>query len=81
MRRRDHQLVSGCRFESPNEYVDYAGSKEGIDTITISLAMKLGPHEIRVNVIRVADIAEYNPSLDQDQHTAQVAARLAHRLL
>jgi formiminoglutamase len=31
--------------------------------------------------LRAADIAEYNPSLDQDKRTARVAARLAHRLL
>jgi formiminoglutamase len=30
---------------------------------------------------RAADIAEYNPSLDQDKRTARAAARLAHRLL
>ncbi|MFM0166218.1 formimidoylglutamase [Paraburkholderia sediminicola] len=29
----------------------------------------------------VADIAEYNPSLDQDKRTARAAARLAYRLL
>ncbi|HEX7911162.1 MAG TPA: formimidoylglutamase [Paraburkholderia sp.] len=31
--------------------------------------------------LRVADIAEYNPSLDQDRRTARAAARLAYRLL
>ncbi|RKR36639.1 formimidoylglutamase [Paraburkholderia sp. BL17N1] len=31
--------------------------------------------------LRVADIAEYNPSLDQDKRTARAAARLAYRLL
>ena len=31
--------------------------------------------------VRAADIAEYNPSLDQDKRTARAAARLAHRLL
>jgi formiminoglutamase len=31
--------------------------------------------------LRAADIAEYNPSLDQDKRTARVAARLAYRLL
>jgi formiminoglutamase len=31
--------------------------------------------------LRAADIAEYNPSLDQDKRTARAAARLAHRLL
>lgn len=31
--------------------------------------------------LRAADIAEYNPSLDQDKRTARAAARLVHRLL
>jgi formiminoglutamase len=31
--------------------------------------------------LRAADIAECNPSLDQDKRTARAAARLAHRLL
>lgn len=31
--------------------------------------------------LRAADIAEYNPSLDQDRRTARAAARLAYRLL
>ncbi|WP_122156719.1 formimidoylglutamase [Paraburkholderia sp.] len=31
--------------------------------------------------LRAADIAEYNPSLDQDKRTARAAARLAHRIL
>ncbi|MFM0737421.1 formimidoylglutamase [Paraburkholderia xenovorans] len=31
--------------------------------------------------LRAADIAEYNPALDQDKRTARVAARLAYRLL
>ncbi|HZZ02802.1 formimidoylglutamase [Paraburkholderia sp.] len=31
--------------------------------------------------LRAADIAEYNPSLDQDKRTARAAVRLAYRLL
>lgn len=30
--------------------------------------------------LRLADLAEYNPSLDQDQRSARVAARLVHQL-
>lgn len=30
--------------------------------------------------LRLADLAEYNPSLDQDQRSARVAARLIHQL-
>jgi arginase family enzyme len=31
--------------------------------------------------LRAADMAEYNPALDQDRRTARAAARLAYRLL
>jgi len=31
--------------------------------------------------LRASDIAEYNPTLDQDRRTARAAARLAYRLL
>lgn len=37
---------------SPNEYVDYAGSKGALDTLTIGLAKELGPEGVRVNGIR-----------------------------
>ena len=30
--------------------------------------------------LRLADLAEYNPSLDLDNHSARVAARLVHQL-
>ena len=30
--------------------------------------------------LRLADLAEYNPTLDQDQRSARVAARLIHQL-
>jgi NAD(P)-dependent dehydrogenase (short-subunit alcohol dehydrogenase family) len=37
---------------SPNLYVDYAGSKGAIDTLTLGLAKELGPEGVRVNAIR-----------------------------
>lgn len=37
---------------SPNEYVDYAGSKGALDTLTIGLAKELGPEGVRVNGVR-----------------------------
>jgi NAD(P)-dependent dehydrogenase (short-subunit alcohol dehydrogenase family) len=43
---------AAARLGSPNEYVDYAGSKGAIDTMTIGLAKELGPRGIRVNAIR-----------------------------
>ncbi|KVE39192.1 SDR family oxidoreductase [Burkholderia sp. TSV86] len=41
-----------ARLGSPNEYVDYAGSKGAIDTLTIGLSKELGPHGVRVNAVR-----------------------------
>lgn len=35
----------------------------------------------RSGKLRVADIAEYNPTFDTDRHTARVAARLAYQLI
>lgn len=37
---------------SPGEYVDYAGSKGAIDTLTRGLAKELGPEGVRVNAVR-----------------------------
>ena len=36
----------------PNEWVHYAASKGGIDTMTVGLAKELAPHGIRVNAVR-----------------------------
>lgn len=41
---------------SPGEYIDYAGSKAAMDTLTIGLAKEAGPHNIRVNAVRPAFI-------------------------
>ncbi len=40
------------KLGSPNEYVDYAGSKGAIDTLTIGLSKELGPKGTRVNNVR-----------------------------
>jgi NAD(P)-dependent dehydrogenase (short-subunit alcohol dehydrogenase family) len=47
-------LVSSAasRLGSPFEYVDYAGSKAAIDTLTIGLAKELAPQGVRVNAVR-----------------------------
>ena len=37
---------------SPNEYVDYAGAKAAVDTLTRGLAKELGPEGVRVNAVR-----------------------------
>jgi len=43
---------AAARLGSPNEYVDYAGSKGAIDTLTVGLAKELGPQGVRVNGVR-----------------------------
>ncbi len=43
---------AATRIGSPMEYVDYAGSKAALDTLTIGLAKELGRHEVRVNAVR-----------------------------
>jgi NAD(P)-dependent dehydrogenase (short-subunit alcohol dehydrogenase family) len=43
---------AASRLGSPNEYVDYAGSKGAVDTLTIGLAKELGPQGVRVLAIR-----------------------------
>lgn len=40
------------RLGSPNEYVDYAGSKGAVDSLTIGLSKELGPDQVRVNAVR-----------------------------
>jgi NAD(P)-dependent dehydrogenase (short-subunit alcohol dehydrogenase family) len=47
-------LVSSAasRLGSPFEYVDYAGSKGAIDTLTIGLAKELARQGVRVNAVR-----------------------------
>lgn len=43
---------AAARLGGPNEYVDYAGTKGAIDTLTIGLAKELGPEGVRVNAVR-----------------------------
>ena len=43
---------AAARLGSPGEYLDYAGSKGAIDTMTGGLAKELGPLGIRVNAVR-----------------------------
>ncbi|KND57590.1 Dehydrogenase [Candidatus Burkholderia verschuerenii] len=43
---------AAARLGGPGEYVDYAGSKGAIDTLTIGLAKELGRDGVRVNAIR-----------------------------
>jgi NAD(P)-dependent dehydrogenase (short-subunit alcohol dehydrogenase family) len=43
---------AAARLGSPFEFVDYAGSKGAIDTLTIGLAKELGSQGVRVNAVR-----------------------------
>jgi NAD(P)-dependent dehydrogenase (short-subunit alcohol dehydrogenase family) len=43
---------AAARLGSPNLYVDYAGAKGAIDTLTRGLSIELGPEGVRVNCIR-----------------------------
>lgn len=40
------------KLGSPNEYVDYAGSKGAMDSLTLGLSKELGPHGVRVSAVR-----------------------------
>nr|OQO17585.1 hypothetical protein B0A51_14936 [Rachicladosporium sp. CCFEE 5018]OQO24060.1 hypothetical protein B0A51_09613 [Rachicladosporium sp. CCFEE 5018]OQO24469.1 hypothetical protein B0A51_08578 [Rachicladosporium sp. CCFEE 5018] len=53
-KERSIVLVSSAaaRLGSPNEFVDYAGSKGAIDTLTTGLSKELGPLGVRVNGVR-----------------------------
>jgi NAD(P)-dependent dehydrogenase (short-subunit alcohol dehydrogenase family) len=44
--------MSVARLGSPHEYVDYAGSKGAIDTMTLGLAKELAAQGVRVNCVR-----------------------------
>ena len=41
-----------ARLGSPNEYIDYAASKGGLDTFTLGLAKELAAEGVRVNGVR-----------------------------
>jgi len=41
-----------ARLGAPFEYVDYAGAKAALDTLTIGLAKELGGDGVRVNAVR-----------------------------
>lgn len=43
---------AAARLGSAGVFVDYAGSKGAMDSLTIGLAGELGPRNIRVNAIR-----------------------------
>lgn len=64
---------AAARLGSPFEYVDYAGSKGAIDTLTVGLAKELGLQGVRVNAIRPGLI-------ETDIHASGGEPDRAHRL-
>lgn len=67
---------AASRLGSPNEYVDYAGSKGAVDTMTIGLAKELGPRGVRVNAVRPGLIdTEIHASGGQPQRAARLGAQ------
>ena len=67
---------AASRLGSPNEYVDYAGSKGAVDTMTLGLAKELGPRGIRVNAVRPGLIeTDIHASGGQPQRAAVLGAQ------
>lgn len=64
---------AAARLGSPDLYVDYAGSKGAIDTLTLGLAKELGREGVRVNAIRPGLI-------ETDIHASGGEPGRAHRL-
>lgn len=66
---------AAARLGGPGEYVDYAGSKGAVDTLTIGLAKELGPEGVRVNAIRPGLIdTEIHASGGKPDRAAQLGA-------
>lgn len=64
---------AAARLGAPLEYLDYAGSKGAIDTLTIGLAKELGRQGVRVNGVRPGLI-------ETDIHASGGEPGRAHRL-
>jgi NAD(P)-dependent dehydrogenase (short-subunit alcohol dehydrogenase family) len=66
---------AASRLGSPNEYVDYAGSKGAVDTMTLGLAKELGQQGVRVNAVRPGLIdTEIHASGGKPERAAQLGA-------
>ncbi|MCW8835802.1 MAG: SDR family oxidoreductase [Rhodospirillales bacterium] len=61
------------KIGSPNEYVDYAGSKGAVDVMTIGLSKELAADGVRVNAVRPGLI-------DTEIHASGGQPDRAHRL-
>ena len=60
-------------------YCDFY-SRAGCDELMPDYEDALIAHIRASGKLRLADLAEYNPNLDQDNRSARVAARLVHQL-
>jgi NAD(P)-dependent dehydrogenase (short-subunit alcohol dehydrogenase family) len=66
---------AAARLGSPNEYIDYAGSKGAVDTMTLGLAKELGQEGVRVNAVRPGLIdTEIHASGGKPERAAQLGA-------
>src|SRR3546814_1696383 len=66
-----------ARLGSPGEYVDYAGSKGAMDSMTLGLAKELGPEGIRVNSVRPGLInTDIHASGGQHDRAARLGAAM-----
>lgn len=69
---------AAARLGSPFEYVDYAGSKGAVDTLTLGLAKELGPEGVRVNAVRPGLIdTDIHASGGQPDRAARLGADTA----
>jgi NAD(P)-dependent dehydrogenase (short-subunit alcohol dehydrogenase family) len=67
-----------ARTGSPGEYVDYAGAKAAMDTMTIGLAKEAGPLGIRVNAVRPAFIDTEIHATSGNPDRARILGKQTH---
>jgi NAD(P)-dependent dehydrogenase (short-subunit alcohol dehydrogenase family) len=68
---------AAARLGSPFEYIDYAGSKAALDTLTIGLAKELGGQGVRVNAVRPGLIeTDIHASGGQPDRAARLGAAM-----
>jgi NAD(P)-dependent dehydrogenase (short-subunit alcohol dehydrogenase family) len=60
-----------AKLGSPFDFVDYAGSKAAVDTLTVGLAKELGKQGVRVNAIRPGLIETEMQAASGDPDRAQ----------
>jgi NAD(P)-dependent dehydrogenase (short-subunit alcohol dehydrogenase family) len=69
-----------ARLGSPDEYVDYAAAKAGVETFTVGLAREVATESIRVNCVRPGTIdTEIHASGGQPDRAQRVSAAIPMR--